>query len=147
MSRREEHESHATVIWTGVALVTLGVVALKQLGVLEHLPDPPGRLFASDKLTESAMAHPIGVPDSLPGIASYGTTMALAIAAQSNDRPRRWLGWKLMIDGGMAGFNVVRQVARFGRICTWCTGTALATAGMVWSGRAEIARAAGLKTR
>jgi uncharacterized membrane protein len=121
------------------AVAMLVPVALHQLGALSHLPDPPGPLFDSDRITESRMAHPLGVPDSLPGIASYGTTLALILLARNCDGARRMLGGKLLVDGGAAAFNVVRQVVRFGKLCSWCTGTALATAVMVYAGRRAIA--------
>jgi hypothetical protein len=35
----------------------------------------------------------------------------------------------------MAAVNVVKQVVKFRRVCSWCTGTALATGIMVIAGR------------
>lgn len=37
------------------AMLTLVPVALHQLGALSHVPDPPGRVFDSDRITESRM--------------------------------------------------------------------------------------------
>ena len=125
-----------------MALATLVPVALHQLGALEHLPDPPGRMFDSDGITESKMAHPLGVPDALLGVASYGTTLALMMMARRSETAKRVLGAKLVLDGAAAGFNAVRQVARFGKLCSWCTGTAMATAVMVYAGRGAIAETA-----
>lgn len=124
------------------ALITLVPIALHQLGAIPHLPDPAGGWFDSDRITESRMAHPLGVPDSLPGIASYGTTLTLILLARRSRTARRMLGGKLLVDGGAAAFNVVRQVVRFGKLCSWCTGTALATAAMVYAGRGAIAESA-----
>lgn len=121
------------------ALGTLVPIALHQLGVVEHLPDPPGRLFDSDRITESRMAHPLGIPDSLLGMASYGTTLALILAARRCSVGRKLLAGKLVVDGGAAAFNAVRQVVHFGRICSWCTGTALATGAMIYAGREVVA--------
>ncbi len=123
----------------GAAIATLTPVVLHQLGVIEHLPDLPGAVFASDAITESKMAHPLGVPDGLLGLASYGTTLALAVAAPRSAAVRRALGAKLLADGGAAGFNAVRQVVRFRKLCSWCMGTVAATAVMVWAGRRAIA--------
>lgn len=131
----------------GVALGTLAAVALFQSGAIDRLPDPPGRLFDSERITSSKMAHPGGIPDSYLGLVSYGTTLALILLARRQGRApqQRWahrlLGFKLMADAGAAGFNAVRQVAVFGKVCSWCTGTALATAGMVYGGRAAMAEA------
>ena len=120
------------------ALGTLVVVALFQSGAIDSLPDPPGEIFASERITLSKLAHPAGVPDSYLGLASYGTTLALLLAARRSEWARRALAVKLLADAGAAGFNTVRQVVSFGKICSWCTGTALATALMVYGGRTVI---------
>ena len=123
---------------SAVAVATLVPVALHQLGFLKHLPDPPGGVFDSDRITESAMAHPFGIPDALPGIANFAVTFGLACAAPRSGLARKALGGKLLLDGGAAGFNGVRQVVRFGKVCSWCMGTAVATVVMVWAGRRFI---------
>ena len=79
-------------------------------------------------------AHPLGIPDSLLGLGSYGITFSLILLARSHPKARRLLTLKLLGDGAVAAFNVVRQVATFGKICSWCTGTALCTAVMVAAG-------------
>ena len=131
----------------GVALTTLVVVACHQLGALEHLPDPPSRLFDSDRITGSKAAHPLGVPDSVPGLASYSTTLALILLAE-RERQRDdtlgtvgiLLGLKLVADMGLALGSTVRSVVQFGKLCSWCTGTALATGVMAYAGRHYIVR-------
>ena len=124
------------------AIGTLVPVALHQLGAVGHLPDPPCPMFDSDRITESAMAHPFGVPDSLPGLASYGTTLGLALTSTRCRPARLLLGGKLVLDSAAAAFNATRQVTRFGKLCSWCTGTALATGVMVYAGRSVIAESA-----
>lgn len=127
----------------GVALGTLAVVALFQTGAIDSLPDPPGKIFASERITLSKMAHPMGIPDSLLGLGSYGATLTLLLLAEEHAWARRALGAKLVADAGAASFNAVRQVVRFGKLCSWCTGTALATAVMVYGGREAIAKTVG----
>lgn len=117
------------------ALATLVPVALHQLGALPHLPDPPGRIFDSDKITSSKAAHPFGVPDSMLGLGSFGMTLGLILFARRSGRARKLLGAKLAVDASVAGFNMVRQVASFRQLCSWCTATALATGVMVYAGR------------
>jgi uncharacterized membrane protein len=118
-----------------VAILSLLPVAAHQLGGLKHLPDPAGDIFDSDKITESKAAHPLGVPDSLPGIASYTVTLALLLTARRSKVARALLGLKLSADASAAGFNVVRQVVTFRKICSWCTATAAATGPMVYFGK------------
>jgi uncharacterized membrane protein len=128
-----------TIAAASGALLTLLPVAAHQLGVLAHLPDPPGELFASDRITESKAAHPLGIPDSLLGLCSYGITFSLILLARSQPKARRLLTFKLFGDGAVAAVNVVRQVTTFGKICSWCTGTALCTAVMVAADRRSLA--------
>lgn len=122
----------------GTALGTLVAVALFQSGAIDQLPDPPSKIFDSERITLSKTAHPLGIPDSYLGLASYGTTLALLLLAGKNKWTRRALGFKLMGDAGAASFNAVRQVAQFGKLCSWCTGTALATGVMVYAGRKAV---------
>jgi uncharacterized membrane protein len=103
----------------GVALVSLGPVVLHQ----------------------SKAAHPFGVPDGLLGVASYGATMALLLAARGQPKVRPLLAVKLAGDAGFAGFNVVRQIVQFRRVCSWCMLTALATGVMVYAGRKMLTSA------
>lgn len=121
------------------AIGTLVAVALFQSGMLDRLPDPPGKIFDSERITLSKMAHPMGIPDSYLGLASYGTSLGLLLLADKNRWARRALGFKLMGDAGAASFNAVRQVVQFGKLCSWCTGTVLATGVMVFAGRKAVA--------
>ena len=120
------------------ALMTLAPIAAHQLGALSHLPDPPSRIFDSDRITDSKSAHPFGIPDSLLGLGSYGVTLTLALLAHKDSRFQKLLAVKLVADGSVASFNVVKQVVSFRRLCSWCTGTALCTAAMVFAGRGLI---------
>ncbi len=131
-------EKTIAVAACGTAIGTLVAVALFQSGAIDELPDPPGGLFASERITLSKTAHPLGIPDSYLGLASYGTTLALLLLADKNKWARRVLGFKLASDAGAAGFNAVRQVVQFGKLCSWCTGTALATGVMVYAGRKAV---------
>ncbi len=119
-------------------VVTLIPVLLFQTGAIKSLPDPPFRVFASDEITSSKMAHPFGIPDSIPGLASFGTTLALILLANKSLVARRFLGAKLLLDGSAAAFNASRQLAGFGKFCSWCTGTALAAGITVYAGRRVI---------
>ena len=122
-----------------VALSTLAGIALFQSEIVDRLPDPPGKIFASERITLSRTAHPFGIPDSYLGLASYGATLFLLLTAKRSPWLMRALGLKLVGDAGAAGFNAVRQVVSFGKVCSWCTGTALATVVMVYGGREAIA--------
>lgn len=118
------------------AMATLAPVALVQLRILKDLPDPPGRLFNSKRVVTSKGAYHLGIPDGVLGLASYGVTLALLLAAQP-ERPlvRRALRAKLALDATMAIRNVRKQITEHGRVCSWCMGAAIATAGVVYFSR------------
>jgi uncharacterized membrane protein len=120
------------------ALATLVPVALYQTGTLKRLPDPPFGVFNSERVTSSKAAHPLGIPDSLVGLASFGSTLALILLARRHAAAKKLLGAKLTLDVCVAAFNASRQIISFGALCSWCTGTALAAAGMAYSGRSAI---------
>jgi uncharacterized membrane protein len=118
------------------AIASLIPVALVQLRVMKKLPDPPGRLFNSKKIVTSKSAYILGIPDGVLGLGSYSATLTLLIAAKPS-RPllQKALRTKLVFDVTMATRNARKQVKKFGRICSWCMGTAIATAGVVYFSR------------
>lgn len=115
------------------AMGTLVPVALYQSGVLSHLPDPPGRQFDSDSLTEGPGSKPLGIPDSYLGFASYGATMALLLSQRRSVPMNLARHVKLGMDAAISGTKVARQI-RKGKYCSWCLGTAAATGAMLWLG-------------
>jgi Vitamin K epoxide reductase family len=118
------------------AIASLVPVALFQLHAIDDLPDPPGTIFDSKKIVTSKSAYRLGIPDGVLGLGSYGVTLGLLIAAKpSRPRVRKLLRGKLALDGTMAVRNARRQITQFGRICSWCMGTAIATAGVVYFAR------------
>ena len=121
------------------ALALLVPVALYQTKVISHLSDPPFPLFDSDQITRSEAAHPFGVPDALLGLASFGVTLVLIRASRHDPRVRKVLGAKLALDAGAASLNAARQVVSFGKLCSWCMGSAIATGVMTFAGRELVA--------
>jgi uncharacterized membrane protein len=118
------------------AMATLAPVALVQLHILKDLPDPPGRFFNSKRVVTSKGAYHLGIPDGVLGVASYGITLGLLLAA-TPERPmvRRLLRGKLAWDATLALRNVRKQITEHRRICSWCVGAAVATAGLVFFAR------------
>lgn len=120
------------------ALATLVPVALYQTGVLGRLPDPPLRIFDSERITTSSAAHPLGIPDGLLGLGSFGATLALALLTRRHPNMKTLLGMKLTLDASVAAFNATRQVVSFGKLCSWCTATAVSAGLMAYAGRDAI---------
>jgi uncharacterized membrane protein len=120
------------------ALATLVPITLYQVGILPNLPDPPSNIFDSERITMSDAAHPLGVPDGLLGLASFGTTLALITLSKRSRLAKTLLGLKLSMDVSMATFNAGRQVFGFKKLCSWCSGTAIASGVMAYAGREVI---------
>jgi hypothetical protein len=102
VSEKSEIRSHTLLAATFAALATLIPVAAHQIGGLDHLPDTPGNLFDSDRITTSRSAYPLGIPDSILGLGSYGLTLALILLARNSAAFRRPLALKLFADGSFA---------------------------------------------
>jgi len=128
------YSTHKTlsIVFCASALAFLVPVLLRQLGAIDELPELPGELFDSNRIVMSKMARPLGIPDAILGLGSYSVTMVLLVSATPS-RPvvRGILTAKVLLDGTLAARKARGQIKQFGRVCTWCMGTALATAGMV----------------
>jgi len=138
MTRREQSASNSAVVAAAGAIASLLPVAARQVGAIKHLPDPPGKIFDSEGIITSHIAHPFGVPDALLGLGSYGTTLFLLLASRRMAFARPLLRAKLNADAAAAATNVVRQLITFRRVCSWCTATVLCTAVMVYHGRRSV---------
>ena len=123
---------------TAAALATLVPVALRQFKLIRHLPDPDHHTFNTDRVVTSSKSKPLGIPDSVLGIASYSTTLALVLLAPKNPIARKLVGPKLVVDTGMATVNTVRQFTSFNKLCSWCFLTAAATVAMAITGRKHL---------
>lgn len=135
MLRRRRTDRTIAIACCCAALGTLVPVALYQTGMVKELPDPPGRLFDSPGIVTSGSAFPLGIPDAILGLASYGSTLALLlVAGPPGTMSHRIARSKLLLDGALAAFNFGKQIVRYGKLCSWCTATALATAGEVHFG-------------
>src|SRR5919204_5081081 len=70
------------------ASASMGVIALYQMGLLKHLPEPPFPIFNADRVDASAEAYErFSMPDAVLGLGSYAATAGLA-AMGGSDRQR-----------------------------------------------------------
>jgi uncharacterized membrane protein len=139
LDKTADSDDHTLLIGAScVALATLVPVALYQLGAVSRLPDPPFSVFDSERITTSRAAHPFGIPDGLLGLASFGTTLVLALLSKRSRVASHLLGAKLVLDASVAAFNASRQIVSFGKLCSWCTGTTVSAGVMAYAGRASI---------
>jgi hypothetical protein len=63
----------------------MGVIALYQIGIIKHLPEPPLPGFDADKVDASEEAYSyFQTPDAFIGLGSYAATMGLAAMGAKN---------------------------------------------------------------
>lgn len=118
----------------GLALVSaasMGIISLYQLGVIKHLPEPPG--FNADKVDASPEAYAwLATPDAVLGLGSYAATLGLA-AMGGADRARQQpliplaLAAKALFDAAQAGRLTVDQWTKHRAFCSYCLVAAGAT--------------------
>lgn len=120
----------------GLALLSagsMGVIALYQLGLIEHLPDLPAPGPDSEAVVGSDEAYArLDVPDAVLGLASYAVTLGLAAAGGADRASRQpWLplapGVKLTIDAAQAGGRALGRWPKHRALCSWCLLAAGAT--------------------
>ena len=119
------------------AMGSLGVVTAYQMGLLRHLPEPPGGIFDADRVDAAGEAYQfLRTPDGAVALAGYAGTLVLAgmgPARRAQERP--WvplaLAAKVAVDALSALFLTVEQASRHRRLCSWCGLAAAASVAMV----------------
>jgi uncharacterized membrane protein len=114
-----------------VGLVDFGIICLHQLGVIRHLPDPPGRVFDSDEVTTSRRAFATGIADGALG-ALLSATMLVLAAAGGRRRTGRgrvfdWLLAGAAVAGAAGAVGGLRDmISKQHKACPYClTGAAI----------------------
>ncbi len=113
---------------------SMGLITLYQMGIIEHLPDPPllpG--FDSDKVDAAPEAYAwFSTPDGPIGLSSYAATLGLAAMGgenRANEQP--WiplaLAAKVALDALQAGKLTVDQWTKHRAFCVWCLIAAFST--------------------
>lgn len=122
-SHRDQQLRRIALLST-IGLVDFIPISLYQLGVIRHLPDPPGKIFDSDKVNGSKDAQIAGVPDGVVSLCMYGATAALAGAAMANVIPARTsrllLGGALLGQAAGAAYYLFNMATVQRRICPYC---------------------------
>ncbi len=107
--------------------------ALYQLGVIDHLPEPPLPLLDADKVDASPEAYRyLSTPDGVLGLASYAATAVLAsMGGPDRARTTPWLpllaAAKTGADAAQAAKLTRDQWTEHRAFCSWCLLAAAAT--------------------
>ncbi|WP_420593932.1 hypothetical protein [Deinococcus sp.] len=99
---------------TVTALASLAVISARQLGAIDHLPELPGDVFQSNKLTTSEDSKVLGLPDGPLGIGSYALTLLLVSRGSSLARYK--VGFDLLYAVSRSGGTYLKQK----ELCGWC---------------------------
>ena len=117
-------------------VASMGLIALYQMGIIAHVPEPPLPRFDADRVNGSADAYAIlEMPDAILGLGSYAATMALAAMGPADRaQSRSWvplaLAVKTLFDAAQASRLTVNELTKQRTFCLWClltTGATLAT--------------------
>src|SRR5665213_1718707 len=115
------------------ASASMSVIALYQLGILKHVPEPPLPRFDSDNITGSAKAYSLlSTPDAVLAMGSYAATMtltAMGSADRANEQPLLpiALAAKAGFDAVVAAKFTLDEWQKHRRLCFWCLLASAAT--------------------
>jgi len=112
---------------------SLGLVALYQIGLIKHLPEPRWPYLNAERVDASPEAYQrFSMPDAILGAGSYAATMGIA-AMGGTDRARSQpyiplaLAAKVAYDAYNAGRLTIDQWTKHRAFCIWCLIAAAAT--------------------
>lgn len=112
---------------------SMGLISLYQMGVIDHLPEPPLSLLDADTVDASEEAYAyFSAPDGVLGLASYAATAVLA-AVGGPDRARTmpWLPLLAVVKTGADAAQAAKltrdQWTKHRAFCSWCLLAAGAT--------------------
>lgn len=113
----------------------MGLIALYQTGVIDHVPEPDLPHFDADRVNGSAEAYRIlNTPDAVLGLASYAVTAGLtAMGGKDRAQKRPWLplalAGKSTADLANAARLTRQEIVEQRTLCLWCLLSTAATVG------------------
>ncbi len=116
---------------------SMAAVTLYQLGIVKHLPDPPGSVFDSDRVDAAGEAYAfLGAPDAPLALANFSGTLALsAIGGPDRHRTRPWASLatagKIVVDAVGGVYLTLEQVSKHRALCSYCLVATAASVAMV----------------
>jgi hypothetical protein len=120
-----------------IAMGSMGLISLYQMGVIKHLPEPPLPYMDADKVDASDEAYAkFSMPDAVTALGSYAVTAGLAsIGGQDRATTQPLvplaMATKVVFDSINAGKLTVDQWTKHKAFCFWCLVGAAATFSMV----------------
>lgn len=108
------------------AAASMSVIALYQMGIFEHVPEPRSSRLNSDAVTGSAKAYSLlETPDAVLAIGSYAVTMTLAATGSPNRATKQpllpaLLAAKVGVDAAVAAKYTIDEWKGHRAFCFWC---------------------------
>jgi uncharacterized membrane protein len=130
----------ATVALSLTAVSSMSLIALYQVGIIKHLPEPPLRFLDADKVDASPEAYSrFETPDGILAMGNYTITMGLAAMGSSHRAQEQpWiplaLTAKVLFDTAQAIRLFYDQKTKEHAFCSWCllaAGTTLVTVPLI----------------
>ncbi|MEO6873054.1 MAG: vitamin K epoxide reductase family protein, partial [Chthoniobacterales bacterium] len=127
-----EGEGGSLPQWRGIVALELaaagsmGLIALYQMGILRHLPEPPLPGFDADKVDASEEAcSRFQMGDAFLGLGSYAATTGLAaMGGADRAKSQPWIPLALVaktgLDAAQAAKLTVDQWTKHKAFCSWC---------------------------
>jgi uncharacterized membrane protein len=126
-------ERRGIVVLSLTAIGCMGLIALYQMGLIKHLPEPELPGLDADKVDASTEAYSFfETPDAVIGLGSYAVTLGLAaMGGKTRAKTKPWiplaLAAKTTADAAQAARLTYDQFAKHGAACLWCLIAAAAT--------------------
>lgn len=126
-------ERRGIVVASLTAIGCMGLIALYQIGVIKHLPEPPLPGLDADKVdaSEEAFSH-LEMGDAFIGLGSYAATMGLAaMGPKDRAKTQPWIPLALAAKAGADALQAAKltydQFAKHKAACFYCLIAAAAT--------------------
>ena len=104
----------AGVVLAMVSMASLAAVALYQIGVLKHLPEPPIPGLDAEKVNGSTEAYQLlKTPDAVLGLGSYAATLGLvAMGGADRAKAQPWIPLALAAKAGLDALQAAALTRR-----------------------------------
>ncbi len=113
------------VLLSAIGLIDFSIISMYQSGVIQSMPDLPGKIFDSNSVNASPKAYAVGAPDAPLSAVVYGLAMVLATAGGSEKTGRKpvfdlLLGGVALGNAAGAANYLVDMVVNQKKACLYC---------------------------
>jgi uncharacterized membrane protein len=116
---------HWIVALSSVGAANMALGSLRQLGLIQHLPDPPIHGFDSNAVLTSRQATALGVPDAPVAMLGLLANIPLSLAGgRDRTRIRPWLpiaiAAKAVVEVSVAAWYLTQMRTQLHLWCAYC---------------------------